>query len=60
MKALQMKGGKKENGDTMKKKGEKKELNWNSDYRNACNLGPRESSDNVYDNFVKPWVKASN
>ncbi len=63
MKAIQMKGGKQENGDTMKKKGdkkEKKELNWNSDYRNACNLGPRESSDNVYDNFVKPWVKASN
>ena len=33
-------------------------IDWNSDYRNACNRGPPESSDNVYDNYVKQWIKS--
>ena len=32
-------------------------LDWNTDYRNACNRGPPESNDNVYDNYVKQWLK---
>jgi len=48
-----------ETKSTLSRKERKKNvIDWNSDYRNACNRGPPESTDNVYDNYVKQWIKS--
>ena len=60
METSMMKKGKKDTDtkSTLSRKERKSNvLDWNTDYRNACKRGPLESNDNVYDNYVKQWLK---
>ena len=62
METSMLKKGKKDKDTETKSTLSRKErqanvLDWNTDYRNACRRGPLESNDNVYDNYVKQWLK---